>query len=356
MDFSANITKRTRRRRLRSGKVVDQVRHVLSFRDPRSGQRHQEFFVRYKVALARRNELVRLVAEGHYHDKRDTPTITEAIDDWLGDREGKVKASTLANYRVVVSHIVRLLGRRKISDVSTAEIRRFYNELCESSGAYTGRRALSHLQAILSLAAEDYGVRPAPMPSNLGRGSAKLKKHILMPDEVAVLLAEARRDPYGLYYGFPFLTGTRISEQLGLLWSEVDFDGNTIRICRIQERDGSLSETTKTAAGTREIPMAPQLREMLLAWRLRCPRHDAELHRVFPGPGRLQKWPCRARAVVARYFIKISVAGCGRRSSNGSAYHTRRRTQQGTRLPRSCKCKVSRSGSLQNCWGTPMHR
>ena len=30
---------------------------------------------------------------------------------------------------------------------------------------------------------------------------------------------------------------------------------------------------------------------MLLAWRVRCPRNGKELHRVFPGPGRLQEWP-----------------------------------------------------------------
>jgi integrase len=71
----------------------------------------------------------------------------------------------------------------------------------------------------------------------------------------------------------------------------VEFDDNLIRICRIQERDGSLSEMTKTEAGTREIPMGPLLKSMLLEWRARCPRRDGELHRVFPGPGRLQSWP-----------------------------------------------------------------
>lgn len=94
-----------------------------------------------------------------------------------------------------------------------------------------------------------------------------------------------------LAHAFPFLAGTRISEQLGLLWEDVDFEHNLIRICRIQERDGSLTETTKTEAGLREVPMAPSLRELLLAWRLVCPRDEGKLVRVFPGPGRLQQWP-----------------------------------------------------------------
>ena len=71
----------------------------------------------------------------------------------------------------------------------------------------------------------------------------------------------------------------------------MDFERNVVLIRRIQERDGSLTEMTKTEAGTREVPMGAVLREMLLAWRVRCPRKGKELHRVFPGPGRLEAWP-----------------------------------------------------------------
>src|SRR5437867_3659765 len=96
---------------------------------------------------------------------------------------------------------------------------------------------------------------------------------------------------HGIYYAFPFLAGTRPSEQLGVLWKEVDFENNAVRICRIQERDGSLTDMTKTEAGTRTIPMGPLLKAMLLDWRVRCPRKGGELVRAFPGPGRLQPWP-----------------------------------------------------------------
>ncbi len=130
------------------------------------------------------------------------------------------------------------------------------------------------------------------MPTGLPRARHKQKKAILTPEHIAKLIAAAKDDPeHGIYYAFPFLAGTRPSEQLGLLWSEVDFDRNVIRIRRIQECDGSLTEMTKTEAGQRDIPMSAVLREMLLAWRVRCPRKGKELHRVFPGPGRLQPWP-----------------------------------------------------------------
>jgi len=64
-----------------------------------------------------------------------------------------------------------------------------------------------------------------------------------------------------------------------------------IRIRRIQLKNGAVSEVTKTDAGLRDIPMSPSLKEALLAWRLRCPRNDGRLERVFPAPGRLRAWP-----------------------------------------------------------------
>jgi len=135
-------------------------------------------------------------------------------------------------------------------------------------------------------------VRAPAMPNNLARRRSREKKAILSAAHIPAVIAAAQGDPeHGLYYAFPFLAGTRPSEQLGLLWDEVDFERGVIRICRIQERDGALTEMTKTEAGTREVPMGAVLRAMLLDWRVRCSRRRGELHRVFPGPGRLQPWP-----------------------------------------------------------------
>jgi integrase len=130
------------------------------------------------------------------------------------------------------------------------------------------------------------------MPTGLRRQRDKARKAVLTPEQVAIVVNAARtnRDK-GIYVAFPFLAGTRPSEQLGLMWEDIDFDLNVIRIRRIQMRDGSLSEFTKTAAGARSIPMSPLLREMLLEWRVRCPRKDGELARVFPAPGTIRAWP-----------------------------------------------------------------
>lgn len=323
MTFKANITKRVRKRKLQSGEIVKQQRYVLNYVDPHSGQRRQEFFETLRAAEARRADLTAKVASDAYVDERAVLTVGAAIDHWIADRTGKVKANTLVGYKVVVEHIrgpyfdgsakdklawrasgkvpkgcrlVPMLGEIKTSELTTARIRVWHRELTALSGQYTANRAKSHLISILSLNEEDHRVRAPSMPRGLGRNRVKVKKAILASSEIARLVEAACNDPeHGIYYAFPFLAGTRPSEQLGLLWEDVDFDAGVIRIRRIQECTGALTGMTKTEAGLRDIPMGAMLRAMLLDWRVRCPRLGKELHRVFPGPGRLQPWPKTGR-------------------------------------------------------------
>ncbi len=319
-NFNVSITSTTRRRKLANGSVAAYPQYYCEYRDPQTGKRRRRAFNRKKDAEAFRNALLLKVAEGSYVDERTAPTVSKAIDHWLSNKEPQVKASTLMGYKVVANGAIRgpllvgtaqeradytesgvapkgarflkLPGEIKLTDLTTAMIRVWHRTIVDQCGNHTANRAKSHLKSILALAEEDFGTRAPSMPTGLTRARHKAKKRILTLADIAKLIAAAKLDAeQGIYYAFAFLAGTRPSEQLGLLWSEVDFDKNVIRIRRIQERDGSLTEMTKTEAGTRDIPMGATLREMLLEWRPRCPRKGKELHRVFPGPGRLQEWP-----------------------------------------------------------------
>ena len=149
------------------------------------------------------------------------------------------------------------------------------------------------LESVLALAEEDFGIRTPKMPTMLAKGQQKAKKAILTLDQVKVLIAAAQADKErGIYYAWPFLTGTRVSEQLAMGWQDIDFERGLITIRRTLEKDGSIVEITKTKAGMREVPMSMPLRKMLLEWRILCPRNsDNELDLVFPAPGKVQAWP-----------------------------------------------------------------
>jgi integrase len=317
--FQITITKRERRRPAAGGSVATHVRYFLNYNDPKTGRRMQPSFERRGDAEAARNEIVGIVQRGSFTDPRAAPTVSTMTDHWLACGEGRVKATTLMGYRVVCelikgpllrgtpqergsysrtgelpegAELVPMLGETIAIELTTAVIRHWHSTLKELVGYYSANRAKSVLKSVLALAEEDFGVRAPSMPTNLGRRASRPKKTILSPDQIAAVLTGARADPErGIYYAFPFLTGTRASEQLGLLWDDVDFEAGVIRIRRIQERDGSLCEMTKTEAGQREIPMMPMLRDMLLEWQKRCARQPGLPHRVFSSPGIRQAWP-----------------------------------------------------------------
>ncbi len=312
MGFTASVTRRDRKRRLKSGAVVVQTRFVVNFREPRSGHRKQLFFERHKDAIAMRDTLLASVATGAYSAIHTNMTIAQAVEYWLENRRGEVKSGTWDSYRQASHYIVgpllagtklerhqfarrgirpegaqliEMLGPMPLADLTTADIRNWHKTLTTHVSTYTANVAKKFLRAALSLAAEDFHLRVPSMPSQLGRGRTKPKKAILTTDQVGRLLGAAVADrDKGVYYAFPFLTGVRPSEQLALLWQDVDFAAGVIHIRRMQERDASITDITKTAAGTRDVPMSPLLRSMLLRWQAICPPGS----RVFPGLGALQ--------------------------------------------------------------------
>ena len=316
---TANITKRIRRRKLGSGKEIEYVRYVLNFRDPITGRRTQRFFERHKDALVARDAIAPALRDGSYRDPKRAPTVAEAVERWLEDRSNEVKPRSHRYYQLLAEYITgplligtpqergefkatgalpegarfkSMLGSFKVTELGTGDIRAWHKALIEEVGNTSANKAKSALATVLALAAEDYNVHVPPLPRRIGRGVSRPKKLLLTFEQVRNLLAAAQTDPnWGIYYAWPFLTGTRPSEQLAVLWSEIDFARDVVRICRMQEINGSLTEVTKTDAGMREIPVCSLLKSMLLHWRVRCPRKDGELHRVFPGKGRRGMWP-----------------------------------------------------------------
>ena len=108
------ITKRRRKRRLKSGRRVVQTRFVVNTRDESTGLRKQFFFTSFSEAVAKRHELVRPVDQS-VHARSDM-TIAEAVGYWLENRKGEVKNVTWRDYQyATAAYIVGplLVGTRQ---------------------------------------------------------------------------------------------------------------------------------------------------------------------------------------------------------------------------------------------------
>ncbi|WP_449045668.1 hypothetical protein [Paracoccus versutus] len=326
-----------RRRKLASGKTQRQKLHTLNWTCPETGRKRRLSFASKADAEAKRAALLAQMQGRRYFNPGSNPTVAEAVAHWLDLKAADIKPQTLKTYRILCrcitgpllqgtpkeraafteagvkpyrdAKVLQMLGHRKLSELTTAEIRLWHATVRDEVGEFTASEVKGMFKSILALAEEDFGVPVPKMPSNLTRRKQKPRKSILEPAEVAQLLDYARTDPQrGIFYAFPFLTGVRASEQLGLLWEDIDLDRGVIEIRRVQERDGSITLATKTEAGAREIPICASLRKMLLAWKLVCPRRDGELYRVFCGPGQPRAWPQRPRnagaAILYSNFLR----------------------------------------------------
>jgi len=240
-------------------------------------------------------------------------TVAQAMHYWLEQRRGEVRDNTWRGYKQITNYVVgpfligtkndrfrfsshgdvssdaqflQMLGPTEIATLTTAQIRGWHKTVAAHVSSHAANVAKKLLRAALCLAAEDFLLAVPPMPTRVGRGRPRSKKLILSPHEVGRLLDAALDDERGIYYGFPFLTGARPSEQLALLWDDIHVEGGFIRIRRAQQPDGTITEFTKTDASMRDIPICPLLRTMLQKWRALCPIADGREHRVFPLLGR----------------------------------------------------------------------
>lgn len=310
--FTATVTKRLRRRRLADGSEVLHPRFVVNFRD-HLGKRRQHFFCSRQEAVSFRDELVARAKKGYRVHGSPELTLKTVLNHWLAEAKLHVQNCTWSNYQRVHAYIVGplpagssaerrsvtlgrkrhdgellpLLGDIHIFDLSTARIRVWHNTLVEHVGRRMAQEMKRCLGAALRLAAEDFEITVPSMPAHNSRGADRRRKAVLNPTQVRHLLETAAHDiDRGIYYAFPFLTGVRPSEQLGLLWDAVDLASGTIEIRRTQDLHGAIKEATKTSASVRHVPIPPMLDCLLREWKQRCPTDTSDKGRVFPSMGR----------------------------------------------------------------------
>jgi integrase len=275
-----SITRRVRVRKQRDGSTKKQVRHVVSWHN---GKRNQRFFETKNEAIEYRDGLLRGVTSATPNGE----TVGDLVDKWLERQAKTIRPATQTAYFYYSRKLEPLFGVR-IDKLTTKGIRSWYD--AATGTKYSINRALTILKTVLETYAEDASCRAVAMPSGLSRNTTKQHKQHLSIEQVKTVISSG-----DIYLAFPFLTGTRISEMLGLLWSEVDLEAGVIRIARTQDkRTGKLIEATKTASSRRMVPINATLLGMLLNWRIRCPSD----YRVFPAP-------CGGTLLYSNYLHRI---------------------------------------------------
>jgi integrase len=216
------------------------------------------------------------------------------VDRWLARYEALVAAQhrherTLEAHRYLIErHLLPRFARRRVSTITVDD----------AAGLITGMRAagcsekttanaVASLRSILCLALRRGWIVDDPI-ARLERDERPHPKpraqRVLGRDEVVRLLA-CSSDEYRPLIATALYTGMRISELLGLAWSDVDFDAGMIHVraqlSRPHRGSPAVRVAPKTRAAVREIPLIPQLADVVQVHRAST-THNESAEWVFP--------------------------------------------------------------------------
>lgn len=199
---------------------------------------------------------------------RNSYTLNEQIERYLKTKVSLAN-STRENYKYYFEHIIQesQLGNAKVVDIRKSDILLFYNNLKEQ-GLSVGTIKIIHkiIRPAFQLACDDNVIVKNPADGCTKEYVEDIeKKYALTFEEEGEFLDRIKMRPrmerYFPMYAIMLRTGLRISELIGLTWSDIDMVKREIRVnhqvqYRMVQGDMKLyANDTKTNAGNRIIPM-----------------------------------------------------------------------------------------------------
>jgi integrase len=266
---------------------------LVDYRD-QAGKRRFQTHGRKKDAEAALVGVQGEIKQGIHTPARASITVAEAARLWIGKGElDALERSTLKQYREHVDLHIKpsRIGNEKLARLSTPAIEAFRDDLLRKGSRAMARKVLTSLKGIIGEAQRRGLVaQNVAQPVRVDvkkRENGKLTVGVDLPskEEVQKILAAAigRWRPF---FATAVFTGMRSSELRGLSWDAVDLDKRVVHVRQRANQWGEMG-APKSAAGDREIPLAPMVVNALREWRLACPKDDRRL--VFPnGSGNVE--------------------------------------------------------------------
>jgi integrase len=246
--------------------------------DPGTGKRLQHSrggFRTRKAAQTHLNEILGKVQEGSWRPDKPLTLRELLLHHWLpAQRSRELRPSTLSQYEnVVVSWIVPKLGGVRASSLTPAQVVSFTEQL-RTSKTSTGRKGLSPRSAQLAVgvlksacawALENGLLARNPIAGvRRPRGESKVMS-AWSAEEARSFLTATHDDRLAFAWALLLTRGLRRGELCGLRWSEVDIDGQVLRVTssRVVVDGTALDSAPKTKAGRRSLPLDAELVALL---------------------------------------------------------------------------------------------
>ena len=196
-------------------------------------------------------------------------TLKDFLGQWLILIQGSIRPNTLIQYgQIVRDHILPWLGKFKVKDLRADQIQAVYSQkLKEGTSARTVILIHSVLHKALKQAVR-LGIIIANPADAITRPKSRRKEMKTLSNiEAHRLLVAAKGTCFEAVYWLAISTGMRQGELLGLKWSDLDWNKQSLQVKRQIQRqaEGLVFIEPKSAAGRRMILLGPMTLEKLRA-------------------------------------------------------------------------------------------
>lgn len=201
--------------------------------------------------------------------------FTDFLLKWLRVAKSTVKLTTYASYEMMATKIIipyfQILNI-KLKELTTEDIQDFYSAQLERVSANT----VIHYHAIIHRALK-YAVKIKTIQSNPAVNVERPRKEKFIGSfydkkEINTLFDIIQGHPLEVAIKLAAFYGLRREEIIGLKWTAIDFENNTLTIqhtvteCNLDGKHIEVaSDTAKTDSSLRTMPLVTNFRAMLLA-------------------------------------------------------------------------------------------
>lgn len=193
--------------------------------------------------------------------------VADYSADWLPLNKNKVAPKTYASYEHFVRIIRSELGQKTFSEVKPSDIKRIYSSRFADASASHIRHFRNLICAIFDAAVEDGYCGYNPVRSKKAaphKGTEGTHRAIEPWERELIRQTPARLQPVAMAMLY---AGLRDSEALALDVSrDIDFEAEVIHVRYFRHVDGNrvwVSQGGKTPAAVRDVPLLPELAEVL---------------------------------------------------------------------------------------------
>ena len=201
--------------------------------------------------------------------------FTAFLLKWLRVAKSTVKLTTYASYEMMATRIIIPYFETlniKLKELTTEDIQEFYSAQLERVSANT----VIHYHAVIHRALK-YAVKIKTIQSNPAVNVERPRKEKFIGSfydkkEINTLFDIIQGHPLEVAIKLAAFYGLRREEIIGLKWTAIDFENNTLTIqhtvteCNLDGKHIEVaSDTAKTDSSLRTMPLVTNFREMLLA-------------------------------------------------------------------------------------------